>query len=84
MTWWEVEEVVDYVSDLESRLDEWSMSNPQMRIEQQTVDRFTKKLNKILSESETSDKKVFLTNLAGRVEELRQHLIERLKRDIPS
>ena len=34
MTWWEVEEMAVYISDVEAALDEWAMSNPQMRLEQ--------------------------------------------------
>jgi hypothetical protein len=84
MTWWEAEEMAIYVSKTEGALDEWTMSNSQMRLEQHTVDRITKKLNKTLSQTTEPDKKVFLVHLASRVEELRQHLTERLKRDIPS
>lgn len=83
MTWWEVEEMAAYVLDVELRLDEWVMSNSEMRIEQSAVDRVTKKLDRTLSETTEPDKKAFLIDLAGRVENLRQHLIERLKRDVP-
>ena len=83
MTWWEAEEIAIYISDVEAALDEWTMSNPQMRLEQHTVDRVAKKINRTLSETDASDKKLFLTHLANRIEALRQHLTERLKRDIP-
>jgi hypothetical protein len=84
MTWWEVEEMVTYVSDVESRLDEWAMSNSQMRHEQISVDRVTKRLDRTVSQATDPDKKAFLMHLANRVEGLRQHLTERLKRDVPS
>ena len=84
MTWWEAEEMAVYVSRTEAALDEWAMSNSQMRIEQRTVDRITEKLNKTLSQTTEPDKKVFLIHLADRIENLRQHLTERLKRDLPS
>ena len=32
MTWWEAEEMAVYVSRTEAALDEWAMSNSQMRI----------------------------------------------------
>jgi hypothetical protein len=84
MTWWEVEEMVTYVSDVESRLDEWAMSNSQMRLEQISVDRVTKRLDCTVSQTTEPDKKAFLVHLANRVEGLRQHLTERLKRDVQS
>jgi hypothetical protein len=55
-----------------------------MRIEQHNVDRVVSKLNKTLSETTEPEKRVFIEHLANRVEVLRQHLTERLKRDIPS
>jgi hypothetical protein len=84
MTWWETQEMAAYVSDVELRLDEWSMSNAQMRLEQDTLDRMAGKIQKTLSQTAEPDKKVFLKQLADRIGELRLHLTERLKRDIPS
>ena len=83
MTWWETEEMAVYISDTETALEEWTMSNAQMRLEQDAVGRVAKKINQTLSQTVEPDKKVFLANLANRVEGLRQHLTERLKRDLP-
>lgn len=83
MTWWEAEEMAAYVSNTEAALEEWMMSNAQMRFEQDAVDRVAKKIDQTLSKTIEPDKKVFLANLANRVEGLRQHLTERLKRDLP-
>ena len=83
MTWWEAEEMAVYVSDVEAALDEWTMSNAQMRLEQDAVNRVAKKINKILSQTTEPEKKAFLAHLASRTEGLRQHLTERLKRDLP-
>ena len=83
MTRWETEEMAVYVSETEAALDEWTMSNSQMRLEQDTIDRMAKKINQTLSQTTEADKKAFLAHLANRVEGLRQHLTERLKRDIP-
>jgi hypothetical protein len=84
MTWWEAEQMAVYVSETEAALEEWTMSGPQMRIEQNNVDRVAKKLNATLAKTTEPEKKAFIEHLAGRVEVLRQHLTERLKRDIPS
>ena len=84
MTWWETEEMADYISDIESRLDEWSMSNPQMRFEENTLNQMTKKIQSILSQTDQAEKRELLEHLTNRIEELRELLIERLRRDIPS
>jgi len=83
MTWWEVEEMATRISEIETALDEWTMSNSEMRQEQSEIDRLEKKIDQTLSQSTGADKKVFLVNLAERVEQLRLHLTERLKRDVP-
>ena len=83
MTWWETKEMADYIFDIESRLDEWSMSNPQMRIEESNLDRLELKIKNILSQTDQSEKREFLEHLTDRIEELRELLIERLRRDVP-
>lgn len=83
MTWWETQEIATYLSDVESRLDEWSMSNPQMRLESDSLDRLTLKITNTLSQTSGHKKRLFLEHLAGRIKDLQQHLTERLKRDIP-
>ena len=83
MTWWEAEEMASYIADVEAALEEWRMSNAEMRIEQGNIERVAKKIDKIMSETTADDKKLFLTNLVDRIEGLREHLTERLKRDVP-
>ena len=46
MTWWETEEMAVYISKTEAALDDWTMSNSQMRLEQNAVNRTAKKINK--------------------------------------
>ena len=83
MTWWEVEDMATRISDIAAALDEWSMSNFQMRVEQKTIDRITQKINRVLKHTAEPDKQTLLLSLAGRAEELRDLMAERLKRDIP-
>ncbi|MHC5161718.1 MAG: hypothetical protein ACYSO4_01135 [Planctomycetota bacterium] len=83
MTWWEVEDMATRISDIAAALDEWSMSNFQMRVEQKTIDRITQKINRVLKHTAEPDKQTLLLSLAGRAEELRGLMAERLKRDIP-
>ena len=84
MTWWEAEEIAAYIAETEFALDEWRMSDPQMRIEQNTINRLSLKLEESLPETTEQEKKEFIVHLANRIEDLRMHLTERLKRDIPS
>ena len=83
MTWWEAEEMAAYITKTEIALDEWSMSNPEMKHEQYTINQIATKINQTLEQSTDPNKKDFLINLASRIEGLRLHLAERLKRDIP-
>lgn len=82
MTWWEVEQMTFYVNTLEEKLDQWRLSNPKMRIEQQKVSRLADKIEEALPDTGDAEKRDFLTHLAGRIEELQQHLTERLKREV--
>lgn len=84
MTWWEAEEMAAYISETEVALDEWKMSGPQMRMQQNSIDRLEKQLEKSLDETSDQEKKEFIEHLVTRIEDLRLHLAERLKRDIPS
>jgi len=83
MTWWEAKEMAVYIEEMEAALDEWLLSNPEMRIEQNNADRIAKRIEKTLVETTAEDKRAFLTNLADRIEHIRQDLAERLKRDLP-
>lgn len=84
MTWWEVEQIASTVADLEKALDDWALSTPQMRREQVAVDSLNSKIQQALEHADQPDKKVYLVQLANRVEELRQNLTERLRRDVPN
>ncbi|MHC4855656.1 MAG: hypothetical protein ACYS72_04555 [Planctomycetota bacterium] len=83
MTWWEVEQMAGYIEDLEQAMDEWSLSGPQMRREQQTIDTLIDKIQRTLEQGDEDYRKAFLMQLTEHVEQLRQQLAERLKRDIP-
>ena len=82
MTWWEVEQMTFYVNTLQEKLDQWRLSNPKMRIEQQKVSRLADKIEEALPDTSDAEKRDFLYHLAGRIEELQQHLTERLKREV--
>lgn len=82
MTWWEVEEIMRCLNEIESELDEWSYSNPKMKIEKERIVKLGNKINRALPVTTEAEKKDFLVHLAGRIEELQEHLVERLKREV--
>jgi hypothetical protein len=83
MTWWEVEQMAGYIADLEQAMDEWLLSGPEMRREQQTIGTLSGKIQRTLEQADEDDRQAFLVQLADRVEHLRLQLAERLKRDMP-
>lgn len=84
MTWWEVEQMTGYVVDLEKAMDEWSLSGSQMRHEQHVVNILEGKIQQAFNRARDENKRTHLLQLAERVDILREHLTERLKRDVPS
>lgn len=82
MTWWEVEQMTLYLNKVEKKLDEWTYSNPKMRIEQKQITRLSEKIEKALSSTGHVDKRDALVYLASRIQELQEYLTERLKREV--
>lgn len=82
MTWWEVEQMAEKVIALEEAMDAWTLSGPEMRIEQQTVKTLAEKIQRAWDRASQRDKKAFLMELAERVELLHVQLTERLKREV--
>ncbi len=82
MTWWEVEQMTLYVGEVERDLDEWSLTNPKMRLEQRTVSKLARTIKNNLPTAEDPDKRDFLAHLAARIDDLQEDLTERLKRDV--
>jgi hypothetical protein len=81
MTWWEVEQIETYLTGLEEELEVWSLSNPEMRIEQKHVARVVEKLGSILPQISQVSKKTLVLQLSERAEVLQEYLKERLKRE---
>ena len=82
MTWWEAEQMAEKIADLEHALDEWALSTPEMRLEKNTLDALAGKIEQAWHRAGDRNKKVFLMELAERVESLRAYLAERLKREV--
>jgi len=77
MIWFEAEQILTYLNSLEQKLDEWSMSALEMRMEKAELDRIERKLARDPEDTMHAD---YEFALAGRISTLRNSLNERLKR----
>lgn len=82
MTWWEVEQIALYISDLEERVSAWSLSGSQMRREQIKLGQLTQKFQRALPQLQDQKKKSLLIEMKKHTKELVDQLEERLKRPL--
>lgn len=82
MTWWEVEQLAVYITDVEEALNDWTLTNAEMRTEQSQVQRVAEKIESAVETVEESDKKIFLIQLSSRIDDMQGKLTERLKREV--
>jgi hypothetical protein len=77
MIWFEAEQILTYLNSLEQRLDEWSMTALEMRLEKAELERLEKKLARDPEDTLHAD---YAFQISGRISTLRDSLNERLKR----
>lgn len=77
MIWFEAEQILTYLNSLEQKLDEWSMSALEMRLEKAELERIERKL---ASDPEDTMHADYAFQISGRISTLRDSLTERLKR----
>ena len=82
MTWWEAEQLAIYITELEEALNDWTLTNSEMRLEQKQAERVYNRIDTAVITLEEAEKKIFLVQLCNRIEELQDKLTERLKRDV--
>lgn len=82
MTWWEAEQLAVYITELEEALNDWTLTNSEMRTEQKQAQRVYRKLEEAIAFLEEPEKRIFLIQLCSRIEDLQDKLTERLKRDV--
>jgi hypothetical protein len=78
MIWFEAEQILTYLHGLESKLDDWSLSTVDMRIEKAELERLHRRL--VRQKPENAMKAEYLSQLSGRIKSLQPSLEESLKR----
>lgn len=80
MTWWEVEQIADYVLKTEESMLNWTLSAAEMNSERSELTRVRKKLSLSLQHLDETEKKTLTLKLIERIRELQDQIDERLKR----
>lgn len=78
MIWFEAEQILTYLHNLELKLDEWSLTAMEMRMEKAELARLQRQLGHQVPES--SMKAEYVRQLSGRIKTMQDSLSERLKR----
>lgn len=78
MIWFEAEQILTYLNNLELKLDEWSLSAMEMRVEKAELERLHRQLDQ--NKPDDSMQTEYTVQLAGRIKSLQKCLEERLKR----
>lgn len=82
MTWWEVEQLAVYITELEEALNDWTLTNSEMRTEFRKAERVFNKIDSAIMSIDDPEKRIFLVQIHNRIEDLQDKLTERLKRDV--
>lgn len=80
MTWFEIEQIARFISELESNLENWTLNNIQMRAKLAELDRISAKLDDMQSRRKHDDPdlgRVF-SDLQEHIRYCHQNLRERL------
>lgn len=78
MIWFEAEQILTYLHNLELKLDEWSLTAMEMRLEKAELARLQRQLGHQVPES--AMKAEYVRQLSGRIKSMQDSLSERLKR----
>lgn len=79
MTWFETEQLYNYIDRLETALDEWRLSRFQMQSRKVELVRLHNKINREMSSPLQPSKKDILSELSNRIEQCQEWIDERLK-----
>ncbi|MCE5184909.1 MAG: hypothetical protein LLF76_02145 [Planctomycetaceae bacterium] len=78
MIWFEAEQILTYLHNLELQLDEWTLSALEMRMEKAELVRLQQQLHD--QRPEDAMKEEYVAQLGGRIKTLQRALDERLRR----
>ncbi len=79
MTWFEMQQIAQYIEDLEAALDEWILDPVGMRAEFAKLNRLTQKLRHEIGVCPGSAKETLYRQLSGRLLQSQNTLFERLR-----
>ena len=80
MTWYEAEQIDEYLHRIETDLEQWSMDAVQMRYEQTQLERVIRKLDQ-KAQNESNPKRIrYIHELVNRISNCEEAIQERLKR----
>ncbi len=79
MTWFEMQQIAQYIEDLEAALDEWIMDPAEMRVEFAKLNRLNQKLRHELDVRPDSTKETLYRRLSRRLLQSQNTLFERLR-----
>ena len=79
MTWFETEQIVEYVAQVWQALEDWTLDRVEMRDAQVELLRLRRKLKAEISRHANTAQNAVLQQILGQLQECRQCLNERLK-----
>ena len=79
MTWFEAQQVYDYVTGVETALEEWALTRHKMLLEEAELSRLLLKLNRDIARNSNSSKEFLLHELCYQIQECQDCIAERLK-----
>ena len=79
MTWFEAQQVYDYVTDVETALDEWALTRYKMLSEKVALSRLRLKIRRDLARDSRSSKGILMREICYRIQECQDCITERLK-----
>lgn len=79
MTWFETQQIDDYITGLENALDEWTLNRIDLQVEQAELSRLGEKLNGEIFSDTQPPRKNLLFELFNRIQQCQISIAERLK-----
>ena len=79
MTWFEAQQAYDYVTHVETALEEWALTRYKMLLEKAELSRLLLKLNQDITHNSQSPQKILMHELCNRIQECQDCIAERLK-----
>ena len=79
MTWFEAQQIHGYLSHLEEQLEEWALTKNKMILEQASLSRLSRRLNRDIVSDNQPSKGVLLQEICYQIQECQDCIAERLR-----